>query len=139
MKILVAIDGSEHSAKAVEYFINHQETLGNAELSCIHVSLTLPPRAASAAGREIVQSYYADETKKASDSAMKKLGKAGFKPKLISKVGHPAEEIAKAAEKGSFDMIIMGSHGHGVFKNLVLGSVATKVLASCRVPVLLIR
>jgi nucleotide-binding universal stress UspA family protein len=33
----------------------------------------------------------------------------------------------------------MGSHGHGTLANLVLGSVATKVLASTRVPVLLIR
>jgi nucleotide-binding universal stress UspA family protein len=33
----------------------------------------------------------------------------------------------------------MGSHGHGTFKNLIMGSVATKVLANCKVPVLLIR
>jgi nucleotide-binding universal stress UspA family protein len=33
----------------------------------------------------------------------------------------------------------MGSHGAGALKNLVLGSVATKVLAQCTVPVLLVR
>ena len=59
--------------------------------------------------------------------------------KLIAKVGHPGDEIAKAAEKGKFDMVVMGSHGHGTFKNLIMGSVATKVLANCKVPVLLIR
>ncbi len=140
MKILIAVDGSEYTKKAVQYLIEHKEVFGGKpELTCIHVSLTLPPRAASAVGKEMVQSYYADETKTASDAALKKLAKAGMPAKLMAKVGHPGDEIAKAAEKGAFDMIIMGSHGHGTFKNLVMGSVATKVLAQCRVPVLLIR
>jgi nucleotide-binding universal stress UspA family protein len=34
---------------------------------------------------------------------------------------------------------MMGSHGHGSVVNVVMGSVATKVLASCKVPVLLVR
>jgi nucleotide-binding universal stress UspA family protein len=56
-----------------------------------------------------------------------------------SKIGSAGEEIAKFAENGQFDLIIMGSHGQGSFSNLVMGSVATKVLAACKVPVLLIR
>ena len=41
--------------------------------------------------------------------------------------------------KGRFDLVVMGSRGHGSFVNLVLGSVATKVLSETQVPVLLIR
>jgi nucleotide-binding universal stress UspA family protein len=33
----------------------------------------------------------------------------------------------------------MGSHGHGALGNLVMGSVATQVLANCQVPLLLVR
>jgi nucleotide-binding universal stress UspA family protein len=54
-------------------------------------------------------------------------------------VGHPSDEIASYAEAGNFDLVVMGSHGVGALKNLVLGSVATKVLARCTVPVLLVR
>jgi len=36
-------------------------------------------------------------------------------------------------------MIVMGSHGHGALQNLVMGSVATKVLAVTKVPVLIVR
>jgi nucleotide-binding universal stress UspA family protein len=43
------------------------------------------------------------------------------------------------AEKGKYDMLVMGSHGHGSLSNLVLGSVATKVMARCTTPVLLVR
>ena len=37
---------------------------------------------------------------------------------------------------GGFDLIVMGTHGHTALENLVLGSVATKVLAISKVPVL---
>jgi len=47
--------------------------------------------------------------------------------------------IAKTATDGKFDLVVMGSHGHGALVNLVVGSVATEVLASCKVPVLIVR
>ena len=34
---------------------------------------------------------------------------------------------------------MLGSHGHGMLSQLVLGSVATKVIAGCKVPVLVVR
>jgi len=37
------------------------------------------------------------------------------------------------------DLVMMGSHGHSALGNLVMGSVATQVLAHCKVPVLLVR
>jgi nucleotide-binding universal stress UspA family protein len=36
-------------------------------------------------------------------------------------------------------MVIMGTHGHGAFARLIMGSVTTQVLAHCSVPVLLVR
>jgi len=36
-------------------------------------------------------------------------------------------------------LVVMGSHGHGSFGNLIMGSVATQVLANCKVPLLLVR
>jgi nucleotide-binding universal stress UspA family protein len=43
------------------------------------------------------------------------------------------------AEDGEFDLVVMGSHGHSAVVNLVMGSIATQVLAHCKVPVLLVR
>jgi len=57
----------------------------------------------------------------------------------LGKVGSAGELIAKAAEAGAFDLVVMGSHGHSALGNLVMGSVATRVLAHCKVPVLLVR
>ena len=49
------------------------------------------------------------------------------------------DAIVQAAEKGQVYLVVMGSHGQGALSNLVMGSVATRVLASCTVPVLLVR
>jgi nucleotide-binding universal stress UspA family protein len=59
--------------------------------------------------------------------------------KTLAKVGHAGEIISKTADSGKFDLVVMGSHGHGSFGNLIMGSVATQVLANCKVPLLLVR
>jgi nucleotide-binding universal stress UspA family protein len=63
----------------------------------------------------------------------------GIDAKSSWKSGPAGETLAKFADAGDFDLLVMGSHGHGTLVNLVMGSVATKVLALCQVPVLLIR
>jgi len=63
----------------------------------------------------------------------------GIHATFVHTIGHVAQSIADLAEEGKFDLVVMGSRGHGDMVNLVLGSVATKVLAKCSVPVLLIR
>ncbi len=59
--------------------------------------------------------------------------------KTVTKVGPAGETIAKVAESGKYDLIVMGTHGHGSLGKLVMGSVSTQVLANCQVPVLLVR
>ena len=59
--------------------------------------------------------------------------------KSVWKVGPAAPAFAKMADEGAFDLLIMGSHGRRRATNLVMGSVATQVLAHCKVPVLLVR
>ena len=56
-----------------------------------------------------------------------------------AKVGPAADTIAALATKGKYDLLMMGSHGHGLLGNLVLGSVTTKGMGKCRVPVLSVR
>ena len=63
----------------------------------------------------------------------------GLSVDFVAKIGPVADSIAAMADKGRFDLLMMGSHGHGSLGNLVLGSVATKVMAQCRTPVLLVR
>ena len=140
MKILLAVDGSPYTKNMLAYLATHDEMFGGGNsVSIITVQHPLPPRARAAVGAEIANSYYADEAEKVTAPVVKFLARHGIEPKVIHKVGAPGELIAKAAQGGKFDLVMMGSHGHSALGNLVMGSVATQVLAHCKVPVLLVR
>ena len=140
MNILLAIDGSAYTKKMLAYLVTHDETFlrGNG-LTLFTVQPNLPARAKAAVGKEVVDSYHADEAERVLAPAAKFLLRHGIDTKSSWKIGHIGETIARFAEQGKFDLLVMGSHGHGALANLVMGSVATQVLANCRVPVLLIR
>ncbi len=59
--------------------------------------------------------------------------------RIIVTAGDPVNEITKIAEQGHFDLIIMGTHGHGEFGKIMLGSTASGVISKSRVPVLVAR
>jgi nucleotide-binding universal stress UspA family protein len=140
VRILLAADGSNYTGRAVDYLIKHRKRFGSSPaLVLIHVRMPIPARAASALGRNTVDKYYDDEARKALAPARRKLDRAGISYTQAVRIGDPGTEIAAHAGKGKFDMIVMGSHGHGMLSSLILGSCASKVLAQTKVPVLLIR
>jgi nucleotide-binding universal stress UspA family protein len=63
----------------------------------------------------------------------------GWKVRVVHHQGHAADAIAAFAEAEKPDLIVMGTHGHTALGNVILGSVASGVLARCKTPVLLIR
>jgi len=140
MKILLAVDGSDYTARMLSYLASHKEWAGAGnEFTVFHVVLPVPHRAAAFAGPEIVHGYYEDDARMVLEPVRGMLTRNGIEARFEHRIGHPAEEIAAFAQKGRFDLVMMGSRGHGALTNLVLGSVATKVLAACTVPVLLVR
>jgi len=140
MKILLAVDGSAYSKKMLAYLATHDSLLHpNNEYGVFTAQLPLPPRARAAVGKEIVEAYYAEESEKILAPVSKFLLRHGIDAKSSWKVGSAGEAISKMATQGKFDLVVMGSHGHGALVNLVMGSVATQVLAHCKVPVLIVR
>jgi len=59
--------------------------------------------------------------------------------RTIVTAGNPVNEIVKTAQDNNFDLIIMGTHGHGEFEEFVLGSTASGVILKSKVPVLVAR
>jgi nucleotide-binding universal stress UspA family protein len=140
MKILLAVDGSEYTKKMLAYLTTHESLFSaNNSYTIFTAQPQLPPRARAAVGKEVVDNYHTEEAEKIIGPVSKFLARHGIDAKSQWKVGHAGETIAKAAESGKFDLVVMGSHGHSALGNLVLGSVATQVLAHCSVPVLLVR
>ena len=58
---------------------------------------------------------------------------------IIVKTGHPVDQIIHYAEKEDCDMVVIGSHGQGIFSEAVLGSTSRRVLRQCTKPVLVVR
>jgi nucleotide-binding universal stress UspA family protein len=141
MKILVAVDGSRFTKRMLAYLAAHDELFGaQHQYSVLTVVTPLPPRAASALTKKIVQDHYADEAEKTLKPIRAFFGKhSGVDAQYLFRVGEPGEQIAEMARKGGFDLMMMGSHGHGALARLVLGSVTSRVLASCEVPLLIVR
>ena len=140
MKILVAADGSAYTQRMLDYLAAHDEWLGKRhEYTVVHVIAAVPPRAAAALNREMLDTYYQDEAEKVFEPMRAFFAKHGLDARFERRVGHAADEIAKLANSGGYDLVAMGSHGHGTFGGLVMGSVATKVLGLCGTPVLRIR
>jgi nucleotide-binding universal stress UspA family protein len=140
MKILLAVDGSEYTKKMLAYLATHEELFStNNSYTLLTVSPQLPSRARAAAGKGMVETYHREVTKQVLRPVKKFLLRHGIDAKTVAKVGHAGEMISNAADSGKFDLVVMGSHGHGLWANLIMGSVATQVLANCKVPVLLVR
>ena len=140
MKILLAVDGSEYTRRMIDYVQTHRGLFDTAhEYTVFNVQMPLPPHAASVVGSQVTQDYYREESQKIVDPVVAELQGRGLPATGAFKHGHLGETIAEFAERGGYDLIVMGSHGHNALGRLVMGSVASRVLAHCKVPVLLVR
>jgi nucleotide-binding universal stress UspA family protein len=141
MKILIPVDGSPYTKRMLGYLAAHDEWLGGAHsYTVLHAVPAVPARAAAVIDRATLKKYYDDEAEKVFKPIRAFFGKkTGLNVTYVGKTGPAADNVATLAAKGGYDLIVMGSHGHGTLTNLVMGSVATKVLANCKTPVLLVR
>lgn len=122
------------------YLTTHDEVFGSKNVyTLFSVQSPLPPRARAAVGKAVADGYHAEEAEKVTAPVVKFLQRHGIEAQVVHKVDSAGELIAKAAEAGTFDLVVMGSHGQSALGNLVMGSVATRVLSHCKVPVLLAR
>jgi nucleotide-binding universal stress UspA family protein len=140
MKVLIAVDGSEFTRRMLAWWAAHEELLGQEHsYTVLTVVPQIPPYAASAVNRELLLSYYGDEGEKVFKPIRAFLDQHKQRATFISKAGIVPDVIAHMADSDNFDLVVMGSHGHSAVANLVMGSTATRVLAACKTPVLLIR
>ena len=140
MKILIAADGSSYTKRMLAYLAAHPELLGpKHDYTVVHSVLAVPNRAAAYVGAETVRKFYEEDAEAVFKPIRAFFEQQGIHAQYVHTISHAGESIAKLADEGKFDLVVIGSHGHGELANLVLGSVATKVLAKCSTPVLVVR
>ena len=140
MRILMPIDGSVYSNAALSFVASRSTLIGSQpDVEVLNVQYPVPLRAARYAGKELVLSYHEAEAKKVIQPAVAMLKRAGLLAHAKSVVGSPGVEVGRVAAADAADLIVMGSHGHTGFKNLLFGSVTQAVMASCKTPLLVLR
>ncbi|MBI4754976.1 MAG: universal stress protein [Betaproteobacteria bacterium] len=141
MKILLAVDGSDHALRAAQEVARLAGALR--EVPGIDVLFVHPPIpvafATAHVAPDVVDAYYREEGEQALAGACDVLSAAGLAHVRHVHVGAPAEIIAKLAGRFGADLIAMGTHGRGAVPSALMGSVAQKVLHLATVPVLLVK
>ena len=140
LNILLLTDGSSHSLEAARWVIAHAAELREPPaVRLLHVHPPLPyPGAGQVVGRAAVEKYQRETAEDALAPAASVLHRSAIAFEPAWTVGEIAPTIADYARAGSFDLVVMGTHGHGALLNLALGSVATKCIATLRVPVVVV-
>ena len=132
MKILVCVDGSEHSQKALEQASIIAKGCHADEVAIIHVyEICVPLISFSTEQMESIRRLtkeHQDERKKMLSAALKFFKGKNVKARTILKEGHPANTIVKLAHEEGFDMIVIGSRGASGVQELFLGSVSSAVI-----------
>lgn len=142
LKLLLAVDGSGNAVRATRNLIEAAAGFAEPpEVELLTVHRAVPPDifSGAAASRDMIERYYREEAEKALAPSKELLRAARIKYTTHTLVGDIASVIVEHAASSGCAMIYMGTRGMTSLSNLILGSVATKVLHLARVPVALVR
>ena len=141
MKILLPIDGSDCALRALAALlaqIPHWRDVP--EVHLLHVHPPIPIGLVQAhVSPESLQGHYREEGEAALHSACERLDKAGVKFEKHIHVGQAAEVIARLADELACDLVLMGTHGRSAVGQVLLGSVASRVVQLAPCPVQLVK
>lgn len=133
MKILVAYDGSEAAGRALERTAQFGAGGDVTVISVVPLQQSGPRSAGPVLSGDVA------EHGRELDEAVARLKALGIAAESLEAVGHPAESIVDVAERGGFELIVVGSRGmHGVARFL-LGSTSTRVVTHAHCDVLVVR
>ncbi|HEX8011507.1 MAG TPA: universal stress protein [Casimicrobiaceae bacterium] len=141
LKVLLPVDGSASAARATQKLI---ETLGwyreqpKVDLLAVHLPVPRFPNMGLVVSEEMLERYYAEECEAMLAPSKKALDAAGVQYTAHTLVGAIGESIIEQAKRSGSNMIYMGTRGMTALSNMVLGSVATRVLHLAHIPVVLI-
>lgn len=140
MRILVAVDGSDHSVRAVRHAITLAGELARPpDLHLLYADAPMLAAAARTIGEDATARYHAGNGQLAMRRGQRLLEQAGLDYEGHVLIGDPAEVLIRFMRRPACDLVIMGSHGRSALGKVLLGSVASKVLAHCRTPVTIVR
>ena len=140
LKVLVPIDGSSPSKRAIRHVIQLSHGHEPMELHLLNVQERADaPQVMRFRKTSDITPAQLRHGETALTAAKRQLDRAGIEYETHVLIGDPARKIAEFAKQGGFETIIMGTHGRGGISGLLMGSVAMKVLHLSTIPVTLVK
>lgn len=140
LTLLVAVDGSDTSLRAVEHVIKRVAEAKDAHrLHLVNVQHPLHGSVSTFVNAEQIKQYHHDEGMQALSRARATLDAAGVAYQHHLFIGEPAEVIARYAKEQGCDEIVIGSRGLSGISSMLMGSVASKVIHLATIPVLVVK
>jgi nucleotide-binding universal stress UspA family protein len=143
-RILVPTDFSETASVALGYAVELSRAF-DATLHVLHVLENTNPAGGWTAGKKYappprsLTEGMEREAHHELQTLVQSLKPPVSKSVLSVKTGSPLVEIVRCAQEQSVDLIVMGTHGHGLIAHMLLGSVADNVIRRAPCPVLTVR
>ncbi|GFE80087.1 universal stress protein [Steroidobacter agaridevorans] len=135
--ILVPVDGSDPSTRALEYAVDRVTMAGKGSLRVVNVQLGMP------ASRYVSRDMIAEHQHRLADAALKAaralLKRRKLDADISVHIGDPAATIVTLAKRRGCSEIVMGSRGRGRVAGMLLGSVASKVIQLSPCPVTIVK
>ena len=136
-QIVVGIDGSEHSHRALEY-AKYLGGMAGATLWLVH-AVPHTPEVLGKPDQEDLIARRMSAGQAVLDEACQMLGETTLNVEEELLEGPAAEAILRVAETRGADLIVMGTRGLGSLQGLLLGSVSDKVIREAHCPVMVVR
>lgn len=152
-KILVPLDGSDHSLKALEAAAQIAERFSG-RITLMHVysvsiqPVMMPEPSSSGSlgmpiltGTEVTKIIEAAQKvgNRILDDGEQRIKSDKFEVKKILLEGHAVQEIMRIATEGNYDLVVIGARGVSHMREILLGSVTDGVIHHVRCPVLVIK
>lgn len=136
-RVLVAMDGSEMSTRALEYTL---DVHSDADITVLYVAGEPSPMMGKALGLALQENVREAAEELAEDvfaTARERAAENGVEVDTVVRLGNPARQIVDLAE--GFDAVVVGSHGGDLRSTLFMGNVARTVSSRAPVPVTIVR
>ena len=140
MKILIPVDGSANSLRAVDYAIGLAAALREPPTFLL---LNVQWNVATGnvklfINQDTINDYYREQGNAALAAARSLLDAANLAYQYHISIGMPAQAVVQCAEEQAVNLIVMGRQGESRLQSILLGSVGGKVAQLASMPVMLI-
>ena len=138
MKILLCIDGSTNAERAAAHVATLRRELHPLDVTMLYVDIPVTGKVSTLLEPDAVEQMHRANADAAFEAARVLLRRARIRSQEIIRSGNVVNCITRTARRGKFDLIVVGSRGHSPLVDWILGSTTAEVLATSKVPVLVV-